>query len=85
LNETKPREHIAGATALLRLVLLSATARLLLRTAIVCLRVMQWLYSHRLIGVGTADRFFQAARRLDRCAWLIASEQTSTPPANDRF
>jgi hypothetical protein len=84
VKEANLHRHGIGAATLLRFLVLSAAARLLLRSASVCIRFMQCLYNHRLIGLRATDRSHQPARWLDRWARFLASEQISTPLAHDR-
>ena len=65
--------------ASLWLLIISSTAGLLLRLAMVTIRFMQWLYNHGLISRGTTDRFFHAAKRLERRADRLTTRVKSTP------
>lgn len=49
-------------------IVISLIAQLLLRLAVTTIRLMQWLYNHRLIGQPATNRFFRAAKRLERLA-----------------
>jgi hypothetical protein len=52
----------------------SAAACLLLQLAVATIRLMQWLYGHRLISRPAVEHFFRAAKWLERQAdWLTGS------------
>ena len=46
-------------------VLVSLMARSLLQLAMATIRLMQWLYRHRLISEPATERFFRTAKRLE--------------------
>jgi hypothetical protein len=58
----------------LRFWLISCAARILLRLAVVTIRFMQWLYSHRLISQPATEHFFGAAKWLERRADSLTTE-----------
>jgi hypothetical protein len=47
---------------------ITAVAAALLLSAIVIIRLAQWLYNHRLISFRTAEHFFAAAKHLEQKA-----------------
>jgi len=60
----------------IRAFLIPLAARLLLRLAVATIRLMQWLYRHRLISEQATERFFRTAKRLERHAdQLVAGEK----------
>ena len=60
---------------LIRFSLATGLARLLLRSAIITIRLMQWLYNRGLIRRHSTDKFFELARRLERRALHIAARR----------
>ena len=55
--------------------LISCAARFLLRLAMVTIRLMRWLYNYRLIGQPATERFFRAAKWLERRADSLTKEE----------
>jgi hypothetical protein len=52
----------------IRAVFNSLAAWLLLRLAVVTIRLMQWLYNRQLIDQQPTDQFFRTAKRLEQLA-----------------
>ncbi|WP_137934954.1 hypothetical protein [Mesorhizobium comanense] len=51
-------------------------AALLLRSAIITVCAMRWLFNYRLIGNKGADRFFSAAKALEQKSdWILAKNR----------
>ena len=58
----------------IRAFLIPLAARLLLRLAVATIRLMQWLYRHRLISEQATERFFRTAKRLERHGTAVRSQ-----------
>ena len=66
----------AGAMTASRSWFRSQIAAILLHLAISTIRVMQWLYNHRLISYRATDHFFRASKMLrQRADRLIARKK----------
>jgi hypothetical protein len=73
MNATE--RDVRTMTSVMKSLLISFVAGLLLRSAIITVRVMQWLFNHRSISNKGADRFFCAAKALERQADRILAKK----------
>jgi hypothetical protein len=83
VKEAQLHRRDPGAQAPFRQLILSGIAHVLLHSAIVCIRSMQWFYKHGIISFDTALRLLRLAQWLDRSADAFANTQPTRLRAHD--